>query len=241
MAEKTARQPISDATPGPGKGPASLTELFIAFTLLALQGFGGVLAVAQRELCERRNWLTPREFVDLLATAQVLPGPNVCNLSLMIGDRFFGWRGACAALAGMIVAPMALLLMLAWGLGHAATAQQAAGWIRGALSGIAAVAAGQVIGTVLKLSAPLREHELGAPACAALAGIAFAGMVWLRWPLLWVLIGLGGLTCTATWFILLRRAQGATVHPGSAQASQAAAPDAPPQRTDDGPAGRNPP
>ncbi len=41
-------------------GPASLTELFVAFTLLALQGFGGVLAVAQRELCERRAWLTPR-------------------------------------------------------------------------------------------------------------------------------------------------------------------------------------
>lgn len=205
MADTPAPQPITQSRLGPGTGPASLTELFVAFTLLALQGFGGVLAVAQRELCERRNWLTPREFIDLLATAQVLPGPNVCNLSLMIGDRFFGWRGACVALAGMIAAPMALLLLLAWGLSHAA-APQAEGWIRGALTGIAAVAAGQIIGTVLKLSEPLREHELGAPVCAALAGIAFAGMVWLRWPLLWVLLGLGGLTCTATWFILRRRA-----------------------------------
>lgn len=199
-------QPLATQDTGQ-TGPASLTELFVAFTLLALQGFGGVLAVAQRELCERRNWLTPREFIDLLATAQVLPGPNVCNLSLMIGDRFFGWRGACVALAGMIAAPMALLLLLAWGLGHASAAPQAAGWIRGALTGIAAVAAGQIIGTVLKLSAPLREHELGAPACAALAALAFAGMVWLRWPLLWVLLGLGSLTCVATWFILRRRAR----------------------------------
>jgi len=70
--------------------PRSKTELFVAFTLLALQGFGGVIAVAQRELCERRRWLTPQDFVTLLAGAQVLPGPNVCNLSLMIGDRFFG-------------------------------------------------------------------------------------------------------------------------------------------------------
>ena len=211
MAEAPARQAIAETNPGPapGAGPASLTELFVAFTLLALQGFGGVLAVAQRELCERRNWLTPREFIDLLATAQVLPGPNVCNLSLMIGDRFFGWRGACVALAGMIAAPMALLLLLAWGLGHATETPQVAGVVRGALTGIAAVAAGQIIGTVLKLSAPLREHELGAPACVALAGIAFAGMVWLRWPLLWVLLGLGGLTCAATWFILRRRARSA--------------------------------
>ena len=193
-------------TPAPTQAaPGSLTELFVAFTLLALQGFGGVLAVAQRELCERRNWLSSREFIDLLATAQVLPGPNVCNLSLMIGDRFFGWRGACVALAGMIAAPMALLLTLAWGLGHASQVPEAAGWIRGALTGIAAVAAGQIIGTVLKLSAPLREHELGAPACAVLAALAFAGMVWLRWPLLWVLLGLGGLTCVTTWFILRRR------------------------------------
>ncbi len=204
-------EPVATHDGATRRGPASLTELFVAFTLLALQGFGGVLAVAQRELCERRDWLTPREFIDLLATAQVLPGPNVCNLSLMIGDRFFGWRGACVALAGMIAAPMALLLMLAWGLGHASQAPQTAGWIRGALTGIAAVAAGQIIGTVLKLSAPLREHELGAPACAALAAIAFAGMVWLRWPLLWVLLGLGGITCLATWFILRRRA-----NPGSA-------------------------
>jgi chromate transporter len=196
-----------EATPeAQDAGPGSLTELFVAFTLLALQGFGGVLAVAQRELCERRRWLSPREFIDLLATAQVLPGPNVCNLSLMIGDRFFGWRGACVALAGMITAPMALLLALAWGLGHASQIPEAAGWIKGALTGIAAVAAGQIIGTVLKLSAPLTEHELGWPACAALAALAFAGMVWLRWPLLWVLLGLGGLTCLATWFILRRRA-----------------------------------
>ena len=71
-------------------------------------GVRGVLAVAQK-VCERRGWLTQAEFLQLLATAQVLPGPNVCNLSLMIGDRFFGWRGALAALAGMIVAPMAVL------------------------------------------------------------------------------------------------------------------------------------
>ena len=213
-------QPLATQDTGQ-TGPASLTELFVAFTLLALQGFGGVLAVAQRELCERRNWLTPREFIDLLATAQVLPGPNVCNLSLMIGDRFFGWRGACVALAGMIVAPMALLLVLAWGLGHASQAPHAAGWIRGALTGIAAVAAGQIIGTVLKLSAPLRAHELGAPACAALAALAFAGMVWLRWPLLWVLLGLGSLTCVATWFILRRRAASAALETNPAHGDRA--------------------
>ena len=54
----------------------------------------------------------------MLGTAQVLPGPNVCNLSLMIGDKFFGWRGALVALLGMIAAPFAVLLVLAWALGQ---------------------------------------------------------------------------------------------------------------------------
>lgn len=186
--------------------PASLRELFIAFTLLALQGFGGVIAVAQRELCERRRWLDAREFVDMLASAQVLPGPNVCNLSLMIGDRFFGWRGALTALAGMILAPLALMLLLAWGLGEASSLPHAQGLIRGALGGIAAVAAGQIIGTVLKLSAPLREHELGWPACLGLAALALALVVQWHWPLVQVLLSLGGAACLVSYALLKRQA-----------------------------------
>ena len=200
MADST---PASEALQRPG----SLRELFMAFTWLALQGFGGVLAVAQRELCERRRWLAPREFIDLLATAQVLPGPNVCNLSLMIGDRFFGWRGALTALAGMVAAPLLVVLSLAWLLGQAEHLPNAHGLIRGALTGIAAVAAGQIIGTVLKLSKPLQQHELGWPTCVALAGIAFALVTGWHWPLVYVLLSLGGATCIACLVRLKRQAR----------------------------------
>lgn len=189
--------------------PRSLSQLFMAFSVLALQGFGGVIAVAQRELCERRRWLTPQEFVELLSGAQVLPGPNVCNLSLMIGDRFFGWRGALVALSGMIAAPMALMLLLAWLLGEASHITQVQGLIKGALSGIAAVAAGQIVGTVLKLAAPIKDHVLGWPTCAALAALAFGMMAAMHWPLIWVLLGLGSLTCVGTYWLLRRKNTGA--------------------------------
>ena len=200
--------PIASVEPATAR-PASLTELFIAFSALALQGFGGVLSVAQRELCERHQWLTPREFVELLSTAQVLPGPNVCNLSLMIGDRFFGWRGALVALAGMVTAPLVLMLCLAWLLGEASQVQQLQGLIKGALGGIAAVAAGQIVGTVLKLAAPMRQHELGWPTALALAVLSLGMVIWLRWPLVWVLLGLGGATCVFT-YVVLRRHRAAT-------------------------------
>jgi chromate transporter len=103
---------------GASAAPASLSALFWAFSRLALQGFGGVIAVAQRELVERLGWMTREDFVESLAAAQVLPGPNVINLSLMIGDKFFGLRGAFVALAGMLCFPALIVLSLSALAGH---------------------------------------------------------------------------------------------------------------------------
>src|SRR5689334_17979216 len=89
--------------------PRSLADLFFSFTWLALQGFGGVLGVVQRELVERKRWLSQEDFAEDWAVAQIMPGPNVINLSLMIGARYFGWAGALAALAGMVAVPLLLI------------------------------------------------------------------------------------------------------------------------------------
>lgn len=186
--------------PAPHAAPASLRQLFVAFTVLAMQGFGGVIAVAQHELCNRRGWLTQTEFLELLSTAQVLPGPNVCNLSLMVGDRFFGWRGACVALAGMMALPLTVMLALAWLVGQTPAGTPVDGAVRGALWGIAAVAGGQIIGTVLKLAAPLKQHPLGGPTAIGLALLAFVMITWLKWPLVWVLLGLGTVACLWTYW-----------------------------------------
>ena len=190
--------------------PASNWELFTAFTSLAMQGFGGVIAVAQHELCIRRRWLTAQEFLELLGSAQVLPGPNVCNLSLMVGDRFFGWRGAFAALAGMMLLPMVVMLALAWVVALTPPATAAHDAVKGALWGITAVAGGQIIGTVLKLAAPLRQHPLGLPAAGALALGALLMMTWLRWPLIWVLMGLGVAACVWTYQVLRKKERAAS-------------------------------
>ena len=123
--------------------PGSAGELFFAFNRLALQGFGGVLAVAQRELVERKRWLTREDFVELLALSQVLPGPNVVNLALMFGDRFFGLRGAFAAVAGMLVVPLVIVLALT--AAYAEFSRLAV--VSGALRGMGAVAAGLIIAT----------------------------------------------------------------------------------------------
>lgn len=196
----SARSPSLE-TAAPRAHPASPLALFIAFTLLALQGFGGVLAVAQRELVDRRGWLTRLEFVELYAVAQLLPGPNVVNLSLMIGDRYFGLRGALAAISGMLVAPLLVVLALA------ASYQQLAQYpaVAGALRGMGAVAAGLILAMALKMLATLRGNVLGATLCAALGLATLTAIAVFRVPLAWVVIGLGlsgwGL---ARWRIALR-------------------------------------
>ena len=179
--------PPALATAAPRAHPASPLALFVAFTLLALQGFGGVLAVAQRELVDRRGWLTRLEFVELYAVAQLLPGPNVVNLSLMIGDRYFGLRGALAAISGMLLAPLLVVLALA------ASYQQLAQYpaVAGALRGMGAVAAGLILAMALKMLATLRGNVLGAALCTLLGLSTLTAIAVLRVPLAWVVIGLG--------------------------------------------------
>ncbi|MEY4712697.1 MAG: hypothetical protein RIS88_2147 [Pseudomonadota bacterium] len=98
----------------PPARPRSPGDLFLSFTVLALQGFGGVLAVAQREIVERKRWMSREEFVEEWAVAQIMPGPNVVNLALMIGSRHFGWRGVRAFKQGMTPIVLALLVATGW-------------------------------------------------------------------------------------------------------------------------------
>lgn len=175
--------------------PAHLADLFWSFTLLALQGFGGVLAVVQRELVDRKGWLTNEEFLEDWAVAQILPGPNVVNLAVVVGDRYFGLRGALVALAGMLLFP--LLLVLALAVVYAQFSGQPA--VSGALRGMGAVAAGLVGGVALRMAGALRTHPLGPVAGWAFVAATFGTMALLRWPLAWVLPVVGGAACAVTW------------------------------------------
>ncbi len=179
----------------PRTQPQSLSDLFVSFTVLALQGFGGVLAVAQRELVERKRWMTNEEFVEEWAVAQIMPGPNVINLCIMIGGRYFGLRGALAAQAGMLLAPMLIVLLLA--LIYAQYANHPG--VVGALRGMGAVAAGLIAATGLKLLPALRKNALGLGTCLALSALCFVAVALLRWPLAYVLLGLGSIACVLTY------------------------------------------
>lgn len=191
----------SSAEPDTLPGPQSLGALYWSFTWLALQGFGGVLAVVQRELVEKRRWLTREQFIEDWAVAQVLPGPNVVNLSLMLGDRFLGPRGALTAVAGILSFPLliglALLIVFSGVQDHPG--------VQGALRGMGAVAAGLIAASGIRLIPGLRSNAFGALANSLLAGLTFVAVALLRLPLAWVLLSLGLLACAWAYRLLADR------------------------------------
>lgn len=175
--------------------PTSLTDLFVSFTLIALQGFGGVLAVIQQQVVERKRWMSNEEFIEEWSVAQIMPGPNVCNLAMMIGTRHFGLPGALSALAGILTVPLILVLCLALVYAQFSTQPQ----VQGALRGMAAVASGLIAATGLRMSVALGKNVIPLAACLAIAATGFVLLAWIRVPLATVIAGLGGLGCVLAW------------------------------------------
>jgi chromate transporter len=169
------------------KHPQSKTELFFVFTVVALQGFGGVLAIIQHELVERRKWLSKAQFVEEWSVAQIMPGPNVANLCITLGNRYFGWTGAVAALSGLILAPLILLLSIAIVFGGISDNPMA----QGALKGMGAVSAGVIMATGLKLSSTLPHNPMGLWPAAIIAAAAFISVGIFRVPLVWAILSIG--------------------------------------------------
>jgi len=163
----------------PPPSPVSRATLFASFLKIGLLGFGGVMPWARRVLVEERGWLDDREFAELIGMCQVLPGPNVVNLSVILGARWHGAVGSLLALTGILFVPVVAVIALATfyaSVAHSAIA-------RTAIAGASAAAAGLIIGTSIRLIVgarlPLRGTLLAAAVFVAV-GIAQA-------PLLWVL------------------------------------------------------
>ena len=167
--------------------------LFLAFLAVGLSGFGGVLPFARRALVERRGWLTETDFNETLALCQSLPGPNIVNMSVIVGSRFAGARGALVCVTGLVAAPVVLVLVLAtpW------ERFGAVGHVPGAIRGLSAAAVGLAAATTLKMARPIltRAPVSAGPIIAA----AFIGVGLLRLPLAWVALTLAPLSVIIVW------------------------------------------
>ncbi len=184
-----------------GRDPGA-AQLFLAFLGVGLSGFGGVLPFARRELVERRRWLTPEDFNETLSLCQSLPGPNIVNVSAVVGARFAGARGSLAAVTGLMAAPVAIVIALGllYGrLAHVGRAPQV-------MAALGAAASGLVAATAAKMAWPLLKRRPVSAGAAMLA--AFVGVGLLALPLPWVLLAVAPVSVAIAWWLRPAKAAG---------------------------------
>jgi len=71
-----------------------------------------MLALARKEVVELNNWLTPQQFTDAVSLSEITPGPIMVNLATFVGTKLRGVPGAVVATLGLIIPPMAVLIIV---------------------------------------------------------------------------------------------------------------------------------
>lgn len=164
-------------------GPSTL-RLFLIFSRIGLTSFGGGLSGwLLREFVQDRRWISEEEFLNGLSLSQALPGVNVKNMSIWIGYRLLGRKGAMAGFAGIIVPPAIVIVLI--GVMFASLEQFPLTHL--ALTGAAAAAIG--LSLSMGITTARRVQRRVVPLVVMAATFVAVGL--LHWPLLWVVLTLG--------------------------------------------------
>ena len=176
--------------------PRSAGEVFLVFAWISMQSFGGALAIIERTIVQRKRWLEAKEFVGLYAISQVLPGPTGISFCVLLGDRFFGVRGAAAAVGGFLLLPSFLILSVA-----ALFLQfQHVAQVQGALHGMGAASVGLIVSTAARMARTLKGQRIG----IGVALLSFAAVGLGRLPVSTVVLTLGVASVAFAWRSLPR-------------------------------------
>jgi chromate transporter len=189
--------PRSTQEGGPPPAPVrpSLVELMFALAKVSLLAFGGVLPWARRMLVEEKRWMTADEFNRLFAICHFIPGPNVMNMTAVIGLRLHGILGSVAAVLALTAPPVVLMIAV----GVLYTRYGASSGISGGLAGLAAGVAGLMIATAVRMAEPLVKKRIGPEPLVAVAVFIAIGI--FRLPLLPVLAIAAPLNIALAWWV----------------------------------------
>ncbi len=171
--------------------PPRCAAIFFGFMSLSIIAFGGVLPLTERMLVDRRRWMTEGEFLDVLSLCQFLPGGNIINLSVAVGMKFQGVRGAVSALLGLTVLPTLIVISLA----AIYDRYQNVLAVQHLFAGLAAAAAGLLIAMSIRLSRPL----LNAKPLIIVAVLCFVAVAVFRLPLLPTMLSLTPISAWIVW------------------------------------------
>lgn len=170
-------------------------EVFAVFARLGLTSFGGPIAhlgYFREEFVGRRRWLGDREYADLVALCQLLPGPASSQVGMAIGLQRAGFAGLLAAWAGFTLPSAVLLVAFAYGVAALGDVSSA-GWIHGLKAVAVAVVAHAVLAMARSLTPDARRAAIAVAGMIAVLAIpdaraqlavivaaGLAGLAWLR-------------------------------------------------------------
>jgi chromate transporter len=130
------------------KANVTLAEIVRVFGAMGATGFGSsMLPYYRTRLVRDLQWIDEEEFMRALKIGQALPGLNATNMSVIIGDKLAGPRGALLATLALI-APGAISLCL---MGSLYLAHRQSPGVDMALDGVAAAAAAILFATTWKV------------------------------------------------------------------------------------------
>lgn len=90
-----------------------LLKLFLVFLKIGAFSFGGgyaVLSLIQEEVIEGNGWISPEDFIDIVAIAEMTPGPIAVNSSTFVGYKVGALVGSAIATFGVVLVPIVITL-----------------------------------------------------------------------------------------------------------------------------------
>jgi chromate transporter len=170
----------------------SLRELALTFNHIALASFGGGLSAWSREvLVVEKEWLGEEEFLSAMTMCRILPGANQVNMAVFAGTKMRGLAGAVAAVVGLCLMPLVIILVLSFVYFRFKEVPA----VKGVLHGASAAAVALTLTMVIKTG----QKCLTGVVPVLLFGGAFVLNGLLRWPLLETLAILAPLSLLWAW------------------------------------------
>src|SRR5215470_17712451 len=148
MSQQAQPQPLTGETQ-----PVSFTlrDLLLYFLRLGTWGFGGPIALAgymQRDLVEKRRWVSRADYLEGLAFSQLSPGPLAAQLAMYIGWLRAGFIGATAVGIAFVLPSFMMAVIVAALYVHFGSLS----WIQGMFYSIGAAVIAIIVRSAIKLT-----------------------------------------------------------------------------------------
>jgi chromate transporter, chromate ion transporter (CHR) family len=159
-------------TPNQNSNVKEVARVFLRLGLIAFGGPAAHISMMEKELVQKRGWMTEQHFLDLVGATNLIPGPNSTEMTMHCGHERAGWKGLVTAGMCFILPAVFITGLLAWSYKEYGDLPEVSAFIYGIKPAIIAV----IVSTMITLAKrALKSATLGAlgigAAIATLAGV----------------------------------------------------------------------